>query len=100
MLGQCLNSKEEKHSLLTVIDTDSKSFFQTSIIKSSISTKFLSSNEKVQSPFNSFISKSWITVPEINPMDDVEENRLRKLIETIAEFMKISYYGISSEVVK
>lgn len=60
----------------------------------------LSSNEKVQSPFNSFISKSWITVPEINPMDDVEENRLRKLIETIAEFMKISYYCISSEVVK
>ena len=33
-------------------------------------------------------------------MDDVEENRLRKLIETIAEFMKISYYCISSEVVK
>ena len=60
----------------------------------------LSSNKKVQSPFNSFISKSWITVPEINPMDDVEENRLRKLIETIAEFMKISYYCISSEVVK
>ena len=60
----------------------------------------LKSNEKSQSPLNSFISIFRITTPEINLEYDVEQNMLWKFIEPLPVFGIISEDCICSEAVK